>query len=191
MSRLEPVMGTEIVDDIRLGHTWHEYEVLYKFLTSQNHQWFVEIGVHEGGLSYLLIPEMSQMNYLGVELDCGIVRPEVKARYEEHSHAELLCANCFGTNVEIKVSTLSRKIIYCDGGNKVKELQHFKHFCRPGDIIMAHDYHDGNRVIKGVDEVHPEVLPMDVIHLDVSDDFTRIDESVFKETRIVAWRKHE
>jgi hypothetical protein len=28
MSRLEPVVGTEIVNDIRLGHTWKEYQVL-------------------------------------------------------------------------------------------------------------------------------------------------------------------
>lgn len=189
MSRLEPVMGTEIVDDIRLGHTWEEYRVLREFIIKQSRQWFVEVGVHEGGLSYLLLPELQEVDYLGIEIDCGIVRPEVKTRYEEHPNAELLCANCFGTEVEIKVSTLSSKIIYCDGGNKVKELQHFKHFCRSGDIIMAHDYHDGNRVIKGVDEVHPEVLPMDIIHLDISNDFTRIDERIFKETRIVGWRK--
>jgi len=189
MSRLEPVMGTEIVDDIRLGHTWHEYEVLFKFIQEQPHLWFVEVGVHEGGLSYLMIPELKGVNYLGIEIDCGIVRPEVKDVYTHHYNAELLCENCFGGDVAIKVSTLSNKIIYCDGGNKVKELQHFKHFCRPGDIIMTHDFWDGDRKVKGVEEVHPEVLLMDVVHMDVSDDFVRVDESIFKETRIIGWRK--
>ena len=189
MSRLQPVMGTEIVDDIRLGHTWEEYRTLRDFIKSQNPQWFVEVGVHEGGLSYLLIPELKETDYLGIELDCGIVRPEVKARYEESLNAKLLCANCFSADVAIEISTLSNKIIYCDGGNKIKELQHFKYFCRSGDIIMSHDFWDGDRKILGVNEIHPEVTPRDVVHLDISDDFVRINEDIFRETRIVGWRK--
>jgi hypothetical protein len=189
MSRLEPVVGTEIVDDIRLGHTWEEYRVLREFIKEQNHQWFVEVGVHEGGLSYLLLPDLLEMDYLGIEIDCGIVRPEVKARYEEHPNANLVCANCFSSSVAVEVSALTSKIIYCDGGNKTKELEHFKHFCRIDDIIMAHDFWDSNRKVKGVPEIHPEVLPMDILHLDISDDFVRLDESIFKETRIIGWRK--
>jgi hypothetical protein len=189
MSRLEPVMGTEIVDDIRLGHTWEEYNVLLDFIKKQTHQWFVEVGVHEGGLSYLLIPELTEMDYLGIEIDCGIVRPEVKAKYNDYSNAKLMCANCFHAEVAIEVSSLSNKIIYCDGGNKVKELHHFKNFCRSGDIIMAHDFWDDDRKVKGVEEVHPEIYPMDVYHLDSDETFERLDESIFIETRIVGWRK--
>jgi hypothetical protein len=120
---------------------------------------------------------------MGIEIDCHIIRPEVRAMFE-HYNAELMCANCFSATVGIKVSELGNKIIYCDGGNKVKELLHFKYFCRPGDIIMAHDF---DRDI-GV-EAKPEVLEDDVLHLDISDDFVRIDDERFKDTRIIGWRK--
>lgn len=191
MSRLQPVMGTEIVDDIRLGHTWDEYYVLENFVKKQKPLWFIEVGVHEGGLSYLLIPALKGINYLGIEIDCGIVRPAVKDIYTHHYNAELLCANCFSSHVALTVQTKQNKIIYCDGGHKVKEIHHFSRMCRPGDILMAHDFWDGNRVIKGVDEVRPEVLPMDIINVDASGEFTRLDENIFKNTRIIGWIKNE
>jgi len=187
--RLNPVVGTEIVEDIRLGHTWGEFKVLREFIEEQDPTWFIEIGVHEGGLSYLLIPILQEIKYLGVEIDCGIVRPKVKEIYEEHESATLLCANCFSSSIAIEVSAKMDKIIYCDGGNKVKELQHFKHLCNSGDIIMAHDFWDGDRKIQGVPEVHPEVLPIDIVHLDTDKSFERLNENIFRETRIVGWRK--
>jgi hypothetical protein len=192
MSRLAPVVGTEIVDDIRLGHTWEEFRILKDFILEENPDWFVEVGVHEGGLSYLLLPELSEINYMGIEIDCGIVRPEVKLRYDEALNAELLCANCFSSTIALKISELpGMKIVYCDGGNKVKELHHFKHFCKSGDVIMAHDFWDSYRQVHGVPEIHPEVLPMDIVHLDTDENFTRLNESIFKETRIVGWRKND
>ena len=187
--RLQPVIGTEIVNDIRLGHTWEEYHVLREFILEQKPLWFIEVGVHEGGLSYLMIPGMKGINYLGIEVDCGIVRPEVKDIYTSYLNAELLCANCFSSTVSIEVNTKKNKIIYCDGGNKVKELEHFKLLCQSGDIIMVHDFWDSDRKVKGVPEIHPEVLPMDVLHMDTSDDFVRLNENIFKETRIIGWRK--
>ena len=190
MARLMPIDGTEIVDDIRLGHTWAEYDILKEFILEEEPDWFVEVGIHEGGLSYLLLPELHHIGYMGIEIDCGIVRPAVKMRFDAHPNSKLVCANCFSSSVALTVSTLSRiKIIYCDGGNKVKELHHFKHLCSSGDIIMAHDYHDGDRKIHGVEEIRPEVLPMDIVHLDTDESFVRLNENIFKETRIVGWRK--
>ena len=190
MSRLEPVIGTEIVDDIRLGHTWEEYNILKDYVLDENPEWFVEVGIHEGGLSYLLLPLLTNIGYVGIEINCGLIRPEVKLAFEAHPNSKLLCSNCFSSSVALKVSELAgTKLIYCDGGNKVKELHHFKHLCRSGDIIMAHDFHDGDRKIHGVEEVHPEVLPMDVVHLDTDDSFVRLNENKFIETRIVGWRK--
>ena len=190
MSRLEQIVGTEIVDDIRLGHTWAEYGVLKDFILEEEPDWFVEVGIHEGGLSYLLLPELHHVGYIGIEINCGIIRLQVKERFDFHPNSELLCANCFSSSIALRISELAgRKIIYCDGGNKVKELHHFKHLCRSGDIIMAHDFHDGDRKIHSVEEVHPEVLPMDIVHLDTDESFVRLNENVFIETRIVGWRK--
>ena len=60
MNRLEKIVGVEIIDangdEIRLGHTFYEVEVLRDFILQENPDHFIEIGIHEGGLSYLLLP---------------------------------------------------------------------------------------------------------------------------------------
>ena len=191
MSRLEPIVGTEIIDDIRLGHSWFEYDTLKKFIQDENPFWFIEIGVHEGGLSYLLIPKL-WCDYIGIEKHCYLVQPAVLNIYKEHSKsAELICADCFDDKIFLKIQNLPLKIIYCDGGNKVAELQHFKSVCLPGDVIMAHDYHDEIRKVRDIPREYftPEVRPIDVEHLDNDKTFERLDEEIFKETRIIGWRK--
>ena len=195
MGRLENVIGTNIIvtpsgDEIRLGHTWHEVDVL-KQIMKENPSVFVEIGVHEGGLSYLLIP-MSGMNiYYGVELSCGLIRPEVLNLYT-HIFTHLHCIDCFDIEFREKLLLIfDRKIIYCDGGNKAKELAWFKETCYPGDLIFTHDYYDGNRKVRDVpdDNISKEVLPMDIVHMDTDPTFVRYDEDILKETRIIGWRK--
>lgn|SRR5574341_470 len=192
MGRLEVIIGTEILeDDIRLGHTFFEVEVLKTFIKQEMPDWFVEIGVHEGGLSWLLIPIFPDMNYLGIELSCVYIRTPVINLYASTPNAELLCRDVFDWDVINRVTKLSRKIIYCDGGNKVKELQTYKSACKSGDIIMAHDFSDGIREVRDVPDyfLHPEVYPADIQHLDKDEDFEKLPERIFKETRIVSWRK--
>lgn len=187
--RLEPVIGTEIINDIRLGHTWDEYFILRDFILDVCPKAFIEVGLHEGGLAYLLLPMLEYVRYLGIEIDCNIIRPRVKLRFDSYSNAEILCADCFSSSVALEISKLKNKIIYCDGGNKVKELQHFKHLCRDGDIIMAHDFYDGKRQVTGVPSPNAEVLPDDVLHLDEDESFERLHEYIFGTTRIIGWYK--
>ena len=191
MSRLEPIAGTEILDgDIRLGHTMFEYGVLKDFIFSHLPEWFVEIGVHEGGLSWLLIPLFFPViNYLGIELDCRIVRPQVKGLYDRSIHAQLMCVDCFSQNTYDLVQTLSNKIIYCDGGHKTKELIFYASACNSGDIIMAHDYYDEVRKVRDVPEPRAEVTPDDAKFLDDNWNFARLPEHLFEETRIIGWMK--
>lgn len=195
MSRLEQIIGTTILkiggEEIRLGHTMFETDVLTAFVMHECPNWFVEIGVHEGGLSWLLIPVLHETNYLGIELSCQYVRTMVANLYSGSPNAELLCRDVFDWDVIQRVTRLARKIIYCDGGNKVKELKQYKSTCKSGDIIMSHDFHNGIREVRDVPEeyLHPEVFLKDVVHLDEDEDFERLSERIFKETRIVGWRK--
>ena len=192
MSRLEEVIGTEIVNDIRLGHTFYEVEVLMEFIKETDPALFIEIGIHEGGLSYLLIPEFPQrLHYLGIELHGELIRPQVYNLYKELSLATLYIGDCFDPNFFNQIEFISKKIIYCDGGNKAKELLHFKDACQVGDIIMAHDYYNGARKVRGVpdENISKEVLPMDIVHLTTDASWTRLPEEQFKETRIIGFRK--
>jgi hypothetical protein len=190
MARLEPIVGTNIVDDIRLGQTYTEVGVVAGLIKAVKPEWFVEIGVHEGGLSYLLIPMFSgKLNYFGVEIDLRLVRPAVMEIYAQHRQT-LLQEDCFNSALIARISSLPKKIIYCDGGNKVAELLTYKFACHPGDLILTHDYHDGVREVAEVpaEHVHPEVLPRDIQHMLVDDRFVPVDEEILKNTRIMAWR---
>lgn len=191
MSRLEVVIGTEIVDDIRLGHTFYEVDVLKEFIRETNPEYFIEIGVHEGGLSYLLIPEFPKLLYLGVELHRELVRPQVLNVYGRTRLASLRIGNCFDSVLFDEIKWMYPKIVYCDGGNKANELLYFKNACKVGDIIMAHDYYNGTRKVRGVpdENISKEVLPMDIVHLMTDTSWTRLPEEQFKETRIIGFRR--
>lgn len=198
MSRLEPVLGTEIIHDIRLGHTWYEYKILQHFVAIWSafweHKTFIEIGVHEGGLSYLLIQQFPELNYLGVEWSCAIVRPKVLALYSDPNiSAELYCYDCYSAMMAEKINSIEHKIIYCDGGGKAKELKYFKKFCNYGDILMSHDYHDGVAPVVGVptESLHllpKEVIAEDIAHMEEDETFAPVFVP-FDGTRIVGWRK--
>lgn len=155
--------GTFLLDGIRVGHTVHEVNTLFEIIKNINPAWFIEIGVHEGGLSHILIPELPEtVHYLGVELDCSIVKEKVKELYVSE-RTQLLCANCFNINTMSLIENLEgRKIIYCDGGNKAMELAIYKDSLNVGDWILAHDYWDGERKIFDCLEPKAEVTPQDV-----------------------------
>lgn len=189
--RLEPIIGVEIVNDIRLGQTWHEVDVVEKLIRSYKPEVFIEVGVHEGGLSYVLIPKMLSY-YIGIEIDCSLIRPEVIEVYKQYiMTAQLMCTDCFSPSVHDYLSALDAKIIYCDGGHKAQEIAHFKSALKSGDIIMCHDFYDGTRTVRAVpvENISIEVTASDVQIYENDTAFERLPEDMFKETRIIGWRK--
>ena len=195
MGRLEEIPGTNIIrtttDEIRLGHTWHEIDVLKGLIRLEKPKFFVEIGVHEGGLSYLLMPVVGDAKYYGVELYCNLIRPEVLNLYT-HIHTKLFCMDCFDMSLWKHLVDKTPKIIYCDGGHKAQELLHFKSTCASGDIILTHDFYDGSRVVKDVpvQNISIEVTYNDIVPVEFDrEHFERLDEDLFKETRIIGWKR--
>lgn len=190
----EYIAGTTSVDGIRVGHTFHELQVLEKFVVDTRPMHFIEIGVHEGGLSYLMLPILSAITgceYTGVEINCNLVLPRVKAMYEAYN-ARLLCVDCFGDDVYGYVKIRKSKILYCDGGNKALEIAHFQDALNSGDIIMCHDFYGFDRVPAEIPEYKQlclEVVESDVQIYENCTAFERLPEDMFKETRIIGWRK--
>ena len=191
--RLEPIIGVEIVDDIRLGHIFHEVDVIESLVKQELPLNFVEIGVHEGGLSYLLIPKFTNIcYYTGIEIYCSLIQPKVVQMYKDNiGHVTLMCLDCFNPTVFEYISELKNKIVYCDGGNKAKEIAHFKSALHHGDIIMCHDFYDGTRKVRAVpvDNISIEVKTSDIQIYENDTAFERLPEDMFKETRIIGWKK--
>lgn len=198
MSRLETVSGTEIIDgDIRLGHLWHEVDAIIEVLKAYEINRFVEVGVHEGGLAWMLLKALPDLHYLGLELNKHLVRPQVLKMVSESAHGEILERNCFDINTILEVQRWMEPdptLIYCDNGDKPLEVRRYAPILRVGDIIMTHDYYDGKRKVRnlpGYGETslcsHPEVLPDDVEFM--RQIFHEIDKVNLSDTRIIGFIK--
>ena len=191
---MEIIIGTEIVDGMRLGHTWYEVGVLEKLITTYKPGVFVEIGVHEGVLSRHLITKFNKdLFYIGIEYNCQLVRPETRAYYNAKQNSMLLCADCFSdhTASTIRLIAGNKKVFYyCDNGNKPQELLFYSRYVKPNDLLFAHDFSDGTRSGEGLpDNLAAEVLPKDIEFLVNDPTFARIDYQLLEHTRIVGFRK--
>ena len=182
---MEIIIGTEITSDgLRLGHTWYEVSVLQGLIRDAQPDWFVEIGVHEGVLSReLMNAKPNDVKYIGIEINCGIVRvPYDKGR--------LICGDCFSPDIMNEIDALpGRRMIYCDGGNKAKEILEYSRLCRFADIILCHDYDDGTRKGKGLPEkIAAEVVPADLEFFHDAK-FIQFAPERFEHTRIAGFYK--
>ena len=202
--RLETVLGTEILyeasGEIRLGHIYPEVDVIKDMIKVYRPNWFIELGVHEGGLSYILMRQFPILQYFGIKLDCSIVRPEVRRLFDRQPNY-LYCGDCFSSlvyeSLKYIVQTSKTGIFYCDGGNKAKEINFFADIMKRGDIIMCHDYYDESREPTGLDGFgttlefpKPEVLFSDIEGFYRSDDNWQVlTDPDFTETRIIAFMR--
>jgi cephalosporin hydroxylase len=111
---------------------------------------FIEIGVAEGGLGSLISQRSNYVNgfkYIGIEIDQKAVNKEFKFQCT-FSGKTLVFGNVFSPKVSgfLKmVMDLAKgpTLLFCDGGDKVKEIQTFHSFLRAGDFLMVHDYMPG------------------------------------------------
>lgn len=194
---MQTIQGTEIINgEIRLGHLWHEVDVIFDVLVQYRINDFVEIGVHEGGLTWLLLQRFPELNYLGLEINLAITKASVKNKVKRSLTAELIQRDCFDPNTLIDVlewMPVDRPcLIYCDNGNKPLEIKTYAPILRTGDILMAHDYHDGRRVVRGLerygyttDITKPEVLPEDVAFM--YENCKELDKVDLSDTRIIGF----
>src|SRR5271157_3522387 len=112
---MEEIRGTTIIDGIRCGHLQSEVEAIKRIIAYYEPDTFVELGVHEGGLAYQLIPTFPEMFYIGVEINCQIVVDKVKRVMDNSHNAILVCRDCM--NSDIMVAANRRTLVYCDNGH--------------------------------------------------------------------------
>lgn len=178
-----------------MGHTWHEAGQILRVINDYDITAFVEVGTNVGGLTSLLFGRtavVTDFKYLGLEMDFSIVNQHVLALRSFSPRFRVLNLDCFSEEAFNEVGTHLRNsgrcLIYCDGGNKVKELYHFAPLLRPQDIIMAHDYYDGVREVRDVETPRAEVSPADVEALIPLHNLTPIN-NYFDQTRLIGWVK--
>jgi hypothetical protein len=191
----EYIRGTEVIDDIRLGHMMNEVEAIKKIVYLYKPDTFVEVGVHEGGLSYLLIPYFdNKVYYVGVEIDRKVVVPQVQKLYGPGYFSFLYYGDCLNPTL-LDTVRIGKTLVYCDNGHKLKEMEFFAPLVKRDDLLLCHDYLDPDRKMEGVLEGYgktdllspPEVHKSELKFLFDSYDFVPIPEAFLTGTRIMGF----
>lgn len=132
--------------------TWHDVGAIVHVIQAARVTCVVEIGVDQGGLAALLlayrqyaqqqysIPPLT--NYFGVDINLETVSRSVLDPHRAHFLEADAWASSTVDRVRAEIAGHSRALIFCDGGDKPKDLRTYAPILRPGDVLMAHDYHN-------------------------------------------------
>lgn len=158
---------------IRTQHTWHEMGEILRIVNDLDIKTFIELGTYNGGLFSLLIGRVvadKDWRVYSLEIDRTVVDPSLAGL------SNLLIRDVMAEKTIEEVKALisywrGKALIYCDNGNKVAEMGLYAKILRKGDVIMCHDYSEGQDVV-GIDKYGfegarcgPEVHPEDLLFL--------------------------
>jgi hypothetical protein len=98
----------------------------------------VEVGTHKGGFTTLLA---NHKGFSSAKVHTFDIVDMLDENYVTGANTYHYLENVFVTNtVEKLVASPGTTLLFCDGGNKVKEFNLFSKFLKPGDFIFCHDY---------------------------------------------------
>lgn len=148
--------------------TWTDIGALLHLIRMYGVGLFVEIGVEHGGLAALMMAysdatrdrtnvgwqSVPFLDYIGIEIDLRRVNTPVLRQ----AGSRILGINAWSESaVALVAATVRdcphRALIFCDGGDKPRELHLYQAVLRPGDLLIAHDYHNeyGDEAISDLD----------------------------------------
>ena len=130
------MVGQEFYNGVITAQRVEAFDVLRDIIFSTKPEIIIELGTYHGGLSLFL----SELNFCDVHTfdiidhnpnlpkNTRLIRNFINVFLDE-------CKN------KIKKLTEGRKTLWLfDGGDKKKEVLYYKDICKPGEIIMVHDF---------------------------------------------------
>jgi hypothetical protein len=104
----------------------------------------IEIGTDQAGLTNLLVDHNISRT---AEFHTFDINDKYKGNIPSKAtfHNEDVFEN---ETIKKLLNTKDRVLLLCDGGNKPREFNTFKHFLKRDDIIMAHDYVADNELFQ-------------------------------------------
>lgn len=132
--------------------TWHDIGAVMHILQSAHINLVVEIGIDQGGLTALMLAyreysagrmDVPYLQYLGIDINTELMCEAVRNR----DRSLFIQADAFAPETIQHVHTAvqqthGRALIFCDGGDKPREIRAYASVLRPGDLLLAHDYHN-------------------------------------------------
>jgi len=178
---------------IKTSHTWHEIGQILRIINDLDVYTFIELGAHVGGLASILHwrSRFAPFRYIGYELLDNIIDDDVRINCAVYSK------DIFKHKQEIVPRDNDGRIfIYCDNGDKIREMRVFSQYLRSGDLIACHDYYDGQWVDGledfGVDNscgCVPEVWKESLPFLFDDETFVELPAYLLYGTRIMGFMK--
>ena len=150
-----------------MGQTFPALFIFEWILNFYPIKYIVEIGTGSGGLSAYLQLQANIRNLGFVTYDAlnrfqdkgnkMVANPPVNlAKYVNHRQL-----NVFEQPTIDEISAILKKnvsLVYCDNGNKPKEMKTFAPFILPGSIIGTHDWHDKFKIEDMVKKLNLDVI---------------------------------
>jgi len=101
----------------------------------------IEIGSGQGNFSFYLylISRVHDLEFSTYEINHSFMtQSEFKRElgFYDHAHQK----DCFSSDIAEQIARPGGTLLFCDGGNKPREFNHFARFLKPGDLIGAHDW---------------------------------------------------
>jgi hypothetical protein len=124
---------------IAISQSWFEIGAILYTIGIFGIKHFVEIGVHRGGLASLIYSRQwfdPKFTYAGIEIAEDIIDESLRSRIGK----EIFIGDFFETDWINKQVLLPKTLVFCDGGNKAKEVELISEIALPGTVIMAHDF---------------------------------------------------
>jgi len=127
---------------IPIAQTWNQLSTVFDDINRFEITLFVELGVYLGGLSELLLMRQNfypEFKYLGIE----IAKSQIYGRMREHPQIHI--GSSFDPAVKDMVSqricnNVGTVMVYCDNGDKQREMIEYAPLLRKGDYLRSHDY---------------------------------------------------
>lgn len=124
------------------------FPILFQHVSRANRKVnIVEIGTFKGGLTVVIdtYAKLYDLNYTLTTFDIKdrLIQEETKEIFKE-CEINFVLENTLSKSGHEKIKSIIEDdamcLIFCDGGNKAKEISDFSKFMKKSDIILGHDY---------------------------------------------------
>lgn len=135
--------------------TWYDLGAIAHIIQTAGIKTVLEVGVEHGGLaSYLRSTGLyTGLVYRGIDITLNALAVAVRERdinaIDERDAWDTHTIN----EMRVWLSEAPRPcLIFCDGGDKPKELHLYAPLIRHGDVLLGHDYHHeyGDEALTGI-----------------------------------------
>ena len=127
---------------VATAQAWTQVGLLFTLINEFNLAGVIEIGLFRGGLADMLIhrrERFTDFQYLGFQMDGSELSEHVRGK------PGVIIADCFAPEsigmIQKFIASAPRPVlVYCDGGDKPREMNTYAPMLRRNDYLMAHDY---------------------------------------------------